>query len=304
MKTNTLSKGGFSDNRNVQIPKTVRPLTTEEFAAIFSEGKRTRKWSASSLDCTDTNHRIYAHYKSNHKIIKSGHVIEVYEYQYPVYLGEDKTKGSNPKRSRENREEEYKLRRGTRALNNIRRVALSNFSQKDKFLTLTFRENLKDIEVANKELDKFLKRLRRRHPELKYISAVQFQKRGAIHYHLLINLPYVKQRELQELWGNGFIDIRKLNNVDNVGAYISRYIIRDAQDKRLKGKKSYSTSKGLKRPVSEYLTEYGFHKFKSENNLDLHPPVYTNTYKSDWNGTVIYKEYNLSRHLNSSKKFR
>lgn len=304
MKKVTLSKGGFPANNNVFDSKTFRPLTVQEFAAIFSEGKRTRKWAAPSLDCTDTYHRTHADYKSKHKVIKSGHVIEIYQFQYPVYLGVRRKKTAKPERHKDTRKEEYKVRRGTRALNTIRRIALLNFSQNDKFLTLTFKENETDIEIANKELDKFIKKLRRRHSELKYISAIQFQKRGAIHYHLLINLPYVEQKELLELWGNGFVDIRKLKNVDNVGAYISRYIIRDAKDERLKGKKSYSTSKGLKRPVSEYLTEVGFHQFKQENNLDSHNPVYTSTYNTDWNGTVKYKEYNLSRHLNSSKKFR
>ncbi len=315
MKNHTLSEGGFHDNnanndldayfhRIKQVPHLPIPAKTKQDSSKFLEERSSRECSFSSLDCTDTYHRTHAHYKSNHKIINSGDVIEVYEYQYPVYLGNDTTKRTNTRKNKEDRKEEYKARRGTRALNNIRRVALLNFSSKDKFLTLTFAENIKDINLANRELDKFLKKLRRRHKELKYILAVQFQKRGAVHYHLLINLPYVEQRELAELWGNGFVDIRKLNNVDNVGAYISRYIIKDAKDERLKGKKSYSTSKGLKRSKHEYLTPYGFEKFKKEKELNKHTLVYSSAYKTKWNGIVQYTEYNLKRHLNSQQRER
>lgn len=38
------------------------------------------------------------------------------------------------------------------------------------------------------------------------------------HYHLLCNLPFISAKTLQEIWGNGFIRINKIDDVDNVGA--------------------------------------------------------------------------------------
>jgi len=121
-----------------------------------------------------------------------------------------------------------------------------NFSPKDKFLTSTFADNITDVTYANNEFRKFIKRLNRRYWELSYITAIQFQKRCAIHNHSLINLPYVEKQELQEIWGNGIIHITKLDNVDNAVEYISRYMLKDVLDERLSGKKCYFTSKRAK----------------------------------------------------------
>lgn len=40
----------------------------------------------------------------------------------------------------------------------------------------------------------------------------EFQKRGAIHYHLLCNLPFVSSKELAEIWTHGFIKIKKIED--------------------------------------------------------------------------------------------
>jgi S-adenosylmethionine:tRNA-ribosyltransferase-isomerase (queuine synthetase) len=77
---------------------------------------------------------------------------------------------------------------------------------------------------------------------------VEFQKRGAIHFHMLCNLPYVDVNELAKVWKNGFIKLNRLDNVDNVGAYITKYMTKDNVDARLIGKKCYTMSKGLNEP--------------------------------------------------------
>lgn len=256
--------------------------------------------SSSYLDCNDT----YGRYIGKYKVIKSGPVYEIYEFQFPVRLGIDTSKYRTgiKKKPPDERKTEYRVKRSTRARNLVRRVALMNFSPKDKFLTCTFAENVTDITYANNEFRKFIKRLNRRYGEISYITAIQFQKRGAIHYHTLINLPYVEKQELQEIWGNGIIDIRKLEDVDNVGAYITRYMLRDALDGRLSGKKCYFTSKGLKRPEAEYLNSEGYQTLSQGVGLDPSRVVYTNTYESERNGVVKYTEYNIARDFNSKEK--
>ena len=73
----------------------------------------------------------------------------------------------------------------------------------------------------------------------KYLAVVEFQKRGAIHYHMLSDFGYIEQKELEKIWGNGFVWIRDLltgNNgkpVDNVGAYLVKYMNKNIIDKRL-----------------------------------------------------------------------
>jgi len=56
------------------------------------------------------------------------------------------------------------------------------------------------------------------------LAVIQFQDRGAIHYHMMSDLPYIPKAKLSKIWGNGFIKINDITNVDNVGAYLIGYM--------------------------------------------------------------------------------
>ena len=71
---------------------------------------------------------------------------------------------------------------------------------------------------------------------------------------MLCNLEYVPVKELAEIWGNGFVKINRIDNVDNVGAYMTKYMTKDNVDERLAERKSYSMSKNLHVP-EEYVEE-------------------------------------------------
>jgi hypothetical protein len=46
---------------------------------------------------------------------------------------------------------------------------------------------------------------------LKYVSVVEFQKRGAVHYHaVFFNLPFIVNDELAAIWSHGFIKINAI----------------------------------------------------------------------------------------------
>jgi len=105
----------------------------------------------------------------------------------------------------------------------IKRLVNSN-QDFDKFVTLTFAENLQDIKIANRHFNKFIMRLKYQYLNLRYLSIIEFQKRGAIHYHFLCNLPHVKNSILSDIWGHGFVKINKIKHVTNLGAYICKYL--------------------------------------------------------------------------------
>lgn len=95
-----------------------------------------------------------------------------------------------------------------RARNEVRRLINANVNRysdemnnllKPVFLTLTFAENIKDLTAANREFRKFMKRLghfvAKDQAHVQYVAVPEFQKRGAVHYHLVIfNLPSIKDR--------------------------------------------------------------------------------------------------------------
>lgn len=135
----------------------------------------------------------------------------------------------------------------------IKRLIDCNFDNKSTFLTLTFKENLQDIETANREFTLFIKRLKRylKNQPLKYIATWELQQRGAIHYHLvLFSAPYIDNKKLGELWGNGFIKVNKIKETvknEAVGVYITKYFVKDLE-KKANQKKAYFSSRNLIKP--------------------------------------------------------
>lgn len=211
--------------------------------------------------------------QTNQTLIISGSTIEAYKYK------------GNPlqydfKRPVTNRipivviDEESKLRKiesrkssMNRSRSILRRLINSNawkwfkpsgLSYLPIFLTFTFSEEIKDVKVANPIFSKFIKRLNYEitgHKEtfLKYVAVTEFQdkyERGVIHFHVVFfNLKHIWKDKLFEIWEQGIIDITKIQNVSNVGAYVCKYMGKNFEDERLDGKKRYFSSRGLIKPT-------------------------------------------------------
>jgi hypothetical protein len=239
-----------------------------------------------------------------HKVIISRHIIEVYEYDRVLFYDEKKDKPVKDEK-REDRTEEKIIYSKHRTRQNVRRLILNNFDNRDKFITLTFAENVTDVEVANKEFKKFVQRVKRQCENLKYIAVIEFQDRGAVHYHMICNIPVAllpgrddkeKERNFQgRYWKNGFVKIKDITGIDNVGAYLIKYLQKSLDDVEgvsvPENKKRYLCSKNLNKPI----------EVDSENMDDVLRqvrmmfPVFTNSYMSEYNGLINYREYNLLR---------
>ena len=235
------------------------------------------------------------------KVFKLGDIYEIYKYEFPVYAGYSNfKKGNNKKNTNENIKKENRKKVVTRIRNNIRRLAITNFNEYSKFFTATFKDNINNMDYANGQFKKFIKRVKYNYGDFKYIAVVEFQKRGAIHYHMLSGFGYIEQKELEKIWGNGFVWIRDLltaNNgkpVDNVGAYLVKYMNKNIIDKRLMGKKAYFTSRNLKRPEIIY-EDIGLIDCFDKYGFDIDNLVYNNSFQSKENGMVLYFEFNKKR---------
>lgn len=104
---------------------------------------------------------------------------------------------------------------------------------KVRWITLTYAENMtdakrlyKDFELFNKRFQYYCKSMDFGKPE--YIVVCEPQGRGAWHCHLLYIFPgvapFIPNATLAKIWGHGFVKIKKLDNVDNVGAYLTAYL--------------------------------------------------------------------------------
>jgi len=282
------------------------------------------KYNKDSLLISKLNRNIVA--KEYHdKVIISGDIIEFYHYEKPQKRNKSKAEqkenkvpvadwileGRKPGKGDAWEPEEYDLvyarfQNARRGKNKVRRLINSNVYQYidknnkkiiPKFLTLTFADNVQEVSEANKIFSNFIHEINRKifgrkdKRGLKYLVVMEFQLRGAIHYHVIFfNLPYVKTRELQRIWGQGIVHIKKLNNVDNIGAYISKYLTKDYDDDRLDGKKRYFTSCGLIKPYIEIdikkidlLKRSMLEKYK----------VFDSTFQNVFTGQLDYLQYNL-----------
>lgn len=97
-------------------------------------------------------------------------------------------------------------------------------------VTLTYKENMQDVKRLAHDLDVFNKRMKRALGEVKYVTAVEPQARGAWHAHILVkqltsHCTYWPHEEVARLWEHGtIIDVQRLRNCDNIGAYLSAYL--------------------------------------------------------------------------------
>lgn len=248
---------------------------------------------------------------SSYKIIKSGHIVEVYEYEKALTLDKEinsekkKSKGGRKKEGetgKEERKDEYRGAVNMKARLKIRRLIQSNFNEGSLFITMTFAENMQDMKAANYELKKFIQKLKRKQENFKHVTVVEFQKRGAIHYHMICNLDIKwfsenelkqQERDLAVIWGNGFVDIKEIDHVDNVGAYLVKYMTKLDGDPRLDGNKRYFFTRDLEQPqeiagesVKAYL-----------DTFEGAVPNFTSDYENKFTGKVRYREYNLKQDI-------
>lgn len=247
-------------------------------------------------------------------MVQAGNIIEIYEYEkgYLKDYTKFKSNGDNGRKADFKSEDyqDHRLQVLKRAKTDLRRLINSNHGQygelmTSKFMTLTFTENIQDLTAANYEFKKFIKRLNylafnTKKSLLKYNCVIEFQKRGAIHYHLIIyNMPFIKQKDLLELWGVGGVHIKKIDDVNNVGAYVSEYLGDDKKsqgreigDKRLEGRKSYFSSRGLYQPIeiTDEKTVETVSAALPKENL-----VFTANFNNEYLGDISYSQYNLNK---------
>jgi len=132
----------------------------------------------------------------------------------------------------ENRQQNYNSLRQT--FKKLRYLINNNFvgARNELHIVLTYKENMTDPKRLYSDFDKFFKRLRykfKKETSVDYLAVVEPQGRGAWHFHVLVRFNdlesiFIKNKDLRELWGNGFVQIKSLKDIDNIGAYLSAYL--------------------------------------------------------------------------------
>lgn len=191
---------------------------------------------------------------------------------------------------------------------NLKRVIFANIKQYKNekgrlippfFLTLTFEENITDLKYANREFTKFIMRVntalfKNSEDSIQYVAVPQFQKRGAVHYHvLLFNLPFIEENvysTIRDIWGLGeFVNLKKVDDLNKTFWYMSRYMEKDFLDGRLYRKRKYFCSTGLKKTV--VINDYAVMDEIHDEISKFYDPVYEGKIFVDFVGDIFIENY-------------
>lgn len=147
-----------------------------------------------------------------------------------------------------------------RSFSRLMDLSLCNHKEFTTFLTLTFADNVTDLTWANKQFNYWANNIRKVFPGFKYLGVPEFQKRGAVHYHLMTNLKVntelvslqKNQEEMYDVkyWSHGFSSVFNLELADDnfsVALYLSKYFYKDI-DNRLFGRRKILASRNLNQP--------------------------------------------------------
>lgn len=128
----------------------------------------------------------------------------------------------------ENRSQD--LKSVARSLAKLRDLINANVTDPSRcrWVTLTYAENMKDPNKLQKNFEKLAEKIRKKYGSMEYINAAEPQGRGAWHLHCLFifpdKAPFIPNEDLAKMWRKGFVTIKKLESVDNVGAYLTAYL--------------------------------------------------------------------------------
>lgn len=258
------------------------------------------------------------------KIIKSGNVVEVYSYEKaPKIEGRPRSKGKHTLRKvpddgrlpdiARKREDNIK-----RCRQKFIRLVRANTGRADTnaLITLTYAA-IVDIKTATRHFNQFTGILRRAlGADFRYIGVPEFQKRGAVHFHVLYwglprgvvdyEKPHWEREEdigqmdkiergtrfIQNCWAYGYVDCIPTDNSEKLAGYLAKYMSKAMHDERLLGKRAYYYSRNIYRPDSSTFGPFVNHM---SEQLDRHAKlVVEKEFDSTWLGKASYKRYEIA----------
>lgn len=177
-----------------------------------------------------------------------------------------------------------------------------------------------------------MKRLKYRFKDrttIDYLAVVEPHASGQFHLHVLLRFNqldsvFIPANELAEMWGQGFVQVKALDDVDNIGAYLSAYladhpvpddfqpkndttqvVVKQVDGKEKKfikggrlqwyppGMNLFRKSKGIVYPDREEMSYKEAKKIAGSEK-----PHFKKSYhveKDDFKNTITYEQYNLKR---------
>lgn len=259
----------------------------------------------------------------HNKVIINGDTVEIFQYERGLH----ENRGGRRKRETENitdlshipfdgqdageQHKQTRLRRESDARRTalaFRRVIRANLrgSENPIFASLTYGPNMDDVRQGREDFSVFAKRLKRTFGNsVRWVCVAEFQERGAVHFHSLIwGLPVDtvsterSTRVVATLWGQGFVDLINTDGSNKLAGYMSKYLMKNFMDSRLAGRRLYTTSRNVVRPIIDsgaLILPY----YHGKHGVDLNTAVLINEsdYDTQWLGKANYKRFELKKNV-------
>lgn len=105
------------------------------------------------------------------------------------------------------------------------------------FITLTYGQKFPAAKDSKRHLKMFIQRLKRKYPKVAGVWRIEFQKRHAPHYHLLLtNVSFIPKADICAMWeavigqryqnqtGSTFTRIERIKSKKHALSYVSKYV--------------------------------------------------------------------------------
>lgn len=195
----------------------------------------------------------------------SGNYIELTQYEQPI-IRKDSPSTSPRKpiqralRTQSNNYDQNRENNRKLALKMVRRLIECNFPERYSFVTLTFKDDVTNLDEANRRFKRFTERLRytlkkEHHEPLRYLQVTELheQRTNVIHFHLATNFITREDTDLLKAhWEQeGHLDSEIAESTPENNARITTYMLKKAYDPRLPLRNLYKTSRNLVKPIKE-----------------------------------------------------
>ena len=134
--------------------------------------------------------------------------------------------------------ERFKYRKSEHRGNNIESIKKSfkklnllieaNFSgvPNELFITLTYREEMKETAKLYKDFDKYMKRVKYKYGKVEYINVAEPQGNESWHCHVLMKFSdyesiFIDNDTMADIWGHGYTQTKGLDTTDGFKGYFS-----------------------------------------------------------------------------------
>lgn len=204
------------------------------------------------------------------KEIRAGEQLEI--EIYPEFV-----KGQEPKILTEDQIKKQKLAQWNLNEKNSRkmceRTINENFGDRDIWATLTYTDDQipETMEEADRNMQNYIRRLNYRRKKqglqnARYVYVTEFGDNGRCHHHIVLDGD-ITMDEVEETWKKGRRnEVRRLSKDENGLIGLGKYI---TKEKKGKGQKKWSASKGLRKP-KEKVNHYKFRKKDVEEIIQNH----------------------------------